>query len=90
MKFFTIDHGADNYEEWIDLDKIVFIRCLAKYNPEWKYCAGYEDNKIELADSDISVDFDYVATITFDCGAQEKIHFSALGWHELTKAMRKL
>lgn len=84
MKFFTVAHGIDNYEEWIDLDRIVFIRCVAKYNPELKYCAGYEEIKKDLKSD---ADFDFIATITFDSRAQETIHLSALGWHELTKVL---
>lgn len=89
MRFFTVGHGPDNYEEWVNLDRIVFIRCAAKYNPELKYYSNYEELKKELVDTIASADFDYIATITFDTGIQEKINLSALGWHELATALKE-
>jgi hypothetical protein len=88
MDFFVVDHGPDNFEEWIDLDRIVFIRCSAKYNQKLKHHSDYEDLKEELAGSCASPDFDYLATIIFDNGANEKVHLNAVGWHELTEELK--
>ena len=43
-RFFKVGHGADNYEEMIDLSEVVFIRCSFSYdsdNEKW-------DNKANL------------------------------------------
>ena len=87
MNLFSIDHGPDNYEEYIDIDRIVFIRCKAKFNTENQYYANYPKLKEKL--SIANPDFDYIADITFDGGFTEKIKFSALGWEDFVKAISK-
>jgi hypothetical protein len=37
-RFFKVGHGADNYEETIDLSEVIFIRCSFSYdsaNEKW-------------------------------------------------------
>lgn len=41
-RFFIVNHGADNYEELIDLSTVFFIQCSYDYdsiNEKWNYRA---------------------------------------------------
>jgi len=85
MNLFTIDHGPDNYEEYVDLDRIIFIRCYAKFNAENKHHTDYQRLKKIL--SVANPDFDYVVDLIFDGGAKEQIKLNAFGWEDFYNAL---
>lgn len=70
-KWFGIGHGADNYEEQIDLDEVMFVRCTFKYLP---------DMPEELM-------WAHHAKIMFRNGRTEKVYFTAEGYKKFLERL---
>jgi len=86
VRFFRIDHGFDNFEEYIDLEQVAFVRCSARYNEDNKNYAGYE-RLCRILDY-ANADFDYCAhIILLGSGKEVTIDFSALGWDEFLREL---
>ena len=65
-RFFKVDHGIDNREEWIDLDRVYFVVCNAIYDSGKKYITGIKKLQDSLKRGDAYFDYHMTFLCTSD------------------------